>query len=182
MRGLETPLYARPGSRCELPGSSRLLDSRVDTGRTAPDTAPTVTPTVDPLPCAYVEGDDMIIIATLPAADLDRAKAWYSKIFGIEPVGAGAMGGLWYEIDGSRFLLYPSEHAGTNQATAAGMQVEDVEATVAELRARGASFEEYDFGDGLRTVDGIITLPTGQKAAWLKDSEGNILGIAPADL
>ena len=122
----------------------------------------------------------MRIAVTLPASDLERAKAWYSKILGLEPVEVEPMGETWYELGGHRFMLYESQFAGTNKATAAGLEVDDVEATVAELKARGATFEEYDFGEDFRTVDGIITLPNGRKGAWLKDSEGNILGIAQA--
>jgi hypothetical protein len=44
--------------------------------------------------------------------------------------------------------------------------------------ARGAVFEDYDFGEDFRTVDGIMTTPAGAKLAWMKDSEGNILGVA----
>ena len=55
-----------------------------------------------------------------------------------------------------------------------------MEAAVAEFRSRGAVFEEYDFGEEFRTVDGIMTTPAGTKMAWMKDSEGNILGLAAA--
>ena len=122
----------------------------------------------------------MRIATTLPAADLDRAKALYSQVLGLEPVEIEPMGEVWYELAGSRFMVYASQFAGTNEATAAGLMVDDVEATVAELRARGATFEDYDFGDDFRTVDGIMTLPNGRKSAWFKDSEGNILGISEA--
>jgi catechol 2,3-dioxygenase-like lactoylglutathione lyase family enzyme len=122
----------------------------------------------------------MRIAVTLPASDLERAKAWYSRILGLEPVEVEPMGETWYELGGYRFMLYESQFAGTNKATAAGLEVDDFEATVAELKARGATFEEYDFGEDFRTVEGIITLPNGRKGAWLKDSEGNILGIAQA--
>jgi hypothetical protein len=61
--------------------------------------------------------------------------------------------------------------------------VDDIEATVSELRARGVVFEEYDL-PGLRTVDGIADIEgnypskgTGERAAWFRDSEGNMLGI-----
>ena len=119
----------------------------------------------------------MQFAATLPATDLERAKAWYAKVLQLEPVDLTEEGSAWYEVDGTPFLLYQSQFAGTNQATAAAIEVADVEAAVAELRARGAVFEDYDYGDELRTVDGIFVSPGGQKLAWLKDSEGNILAL-----
>ncbi len=122
----------------------------------------------------------MRIAVTLPAADLDRAKAWYSQVLGLEPVEIEPMGEVWYEIGGSRFMVYASQFAGTNQATAAGLMVDDFAATSAELRARGAIFEDYDFGEDFHTVDGIMTLPNGRKGAWFRDSEGNILGLSEA--
>ena len=121
----------------------------------------------------------MQIAATLPASDMERAKAWYAKVLQLEPAETTEDGSAWYRLDdGTSFLLYASEFAGTNQATAAAIGVDDVEATVAQLKARDAVFENYDFGDDFRTVDGILTSPSGRKMAWLKDSEGNILGIA----
>ena len=120
----------------------------------------------------------MQFAATLPASDIERAKEWYKKILQAEPVETTEDGSYWFEIGGTRFLVYASQFAGTNQATAAALAVEDLEATVAELRDRGAVFEEYDFGDDFRTVNGILTSPAGTRMAWMKDSEGNILGVA----
>ena len=120
----------------------------------------------------------MQIAATLPASDMERAKAWYSSVLQLEPKEITEDGSAWYEVGGTSFLVYASQFAGTNQATAAAIGVDDVEATVKELKARGAVFEDYDFGEDFRTVDGILTNPSGRKMAWLKDSEGNILGIA----
>ena len=121
----------------------------------------------------------MQVAVTLPASDIERARAWYASIMQLEPVEVTPQGDLWYAGENGRFMVYASQFAGTNQATAAAFGVADVEATVAELRARGAVFESYDFGDDLRTVDGIFTTPDGDRLAWLKDSEGNILNIGP---
>ena len=85
--------------------------------------------------------------------------------------------GVEYETGGARFGLYQSDFAGTNKATAAGFDVEDVDAAAAQLRERGVAFEDLDFGEMGQTVDGVITAPDGRKAAWFKDSEGNILAI-----
>jgi hypothetical protein len=77
------------------------------------------------------------------------------------------------------FLVYRSEFAGTNKATAAGFRVDDFDATVAELRSKGVVFDEVDFGEFGSTVDGVITMPgSNDKAAWFRDSEGNILSLS----
>jgi predicted enzyme related to lactoylglutathione lyase len=119
--------------------------------------------------------------AALPAGDMKRAKAWYAEKLELTPVQEDESG-AWYEIEGTGFLLYPSQFAGTNKATSAGFTVEDVEQTVAELRQRGVMFEEYDF-PGLKTENGIATLQTqrgARRSAWFKDSEGNTLSVGGA--
>lgn len=120
---------------------------------------------------------DAPINVTLPAADMTRARDWYRDKLGLKPAEESPMGEALYETGGTRFILYPSPFAGTNQATAAGFVVADFDAEVAELRSNGVIFEEYDFGEGMATVDGVITMPDGRKGAWFKDSEGNILGL-----
>lgn len=114
--------------------------------------------------------------AQLPASDIERAKAWYRTHLGLEPAEVFEDGNAMYETGGTRFLLYQSEFAGTNQATAAGFMPDDFDGVITELRGSGVAFEEYDFGEDLRTVDGVIATPAG-KAAWFKDSEGNILAV-----
>jgi catechol 2,3-dioxygenase-like lactoylglutathione lyase family enzyme len=115
----------------------------------------------------------------LPASDLERAKRWYSEKLGLEPVGEDQYGGARYEHGGGTFLVYLSEFAGTNKATAAGFHVEDFDTTISELRSRGVVFEDVDFGEFGATVDGVISMPGGEdKAAWFKDSEGNILSLS----
>jgi predicted enzyme related to lactoylglutathione lyase len=60
--------------------------------------------------------------------------------------------------------------------TQVGFGVDDVEAEVADLKAKGVTFEEYDF-PGLKTVDGVAEIE-GERAAWFKDCEGNLLSIS----
>ena len=112
--------------------------------------------------------------ATLPVSDVDAAKAFYGGTLGLELVEENA-GGIYYRAGSSRVFVYPSQFAGTNQATAAGFDVDDIEAAVAELRGKGVTFEEYDYPE-LKTVDGIADLD-GEKAAWFKDPSGNILSL-----
>jgi catechol 2,3-dioxygenase-like lactoylglutathione lyase family enzyme len=120
----------------------------------------------------------MQVITTLPVTDVDRAKAWYADVLQLQPTEITEDGSARYDLENSTLLLYQSRFAGTNQATAAGLVVPDVAAAVADLRARGAVFEEYDFGDDFRTVDGILTMPSGTTLAWVKDPDGNILGLS----
>ncbi len=117
----------------------------------------------------------------LPASDLERAKNWYADKLGLRPTSEDEYAGARYETGGSAFLLYESAFAGTNQATAAGFAVDNFDDVIDQLRAKGVAFEEVDFGEMGKTVDGVISTPDGQdKAAWFKDSEGNIISVSTA--
>jgi catechol 2,3-dioxygenase-like lactoylglutathione lyase family enzyme len=63
--------------------------------------------------------DSVQFHVTLPASDMTRARAWYEETLGLRPVETDDFDGSWSETGGVRFLLYPSQVAGTNQATAA---------------------------------------------------------------
>jgi catechol 2,3-dioxygenase-like lactoylglutathione lyase family enzyme len=113
------------------------------------------------------------IHTALPAADLERARRFYAEKLGLTPESE-VPGGLFYRCgENTQFLLFPSQGAASGTHTQAGWIVDDIEAEVADLKARGVVFEEYDTPD-LNNVKSVAT--TGQtKAAWLKDSEGNLL-------
>jgi catechol 2,3-dioxygenase-like lactoylglutathione lyase family enzyme len=111
----------------------------------------------------------------LAASDLARAQAWYSEKLGVEPVEPGDE--LFYDTGTAQWGMYESEHAGTNEATAVRLVVDDFDAAHAELSARGVVFENYDLGDDFRTVDGVLHSPDGEKTCWFKDSEGNIIAL-----
>ncbi len=116
--------------------------------------------------------------ATVPARDMERATAWYADKLGLKPTEAAEVG-AFYGIGSGRFLLYPSQSAGTNQATAMSFEVDDVESAVAELKTNGVVFEDYDI-PGVETKNNIATFEAEGRlvsAAWFKDSEGNILSV-----
>src|SRR5687768_3076135 len=96
------------------------------------------------------------VATRLPAQDLDRARAFYAERLGLEPVDERP-GGLLYRVGGSEFALFLSAGRPSGEHTQMGFEVEDIEATVAELRARGVVFEDYD-APGLRTRDGIADI------------------------
>jgi catechol 2,3-dioxygenase-like lactoylglutathione lyase family enzyme len=113
--------------------------------------------------------------ATLPAANIDRARKFYSEKLGLNPAEVEADGSLLYQCDGTGFLVYPSQYAGTAKNTAVGFRTDDLEHEMQELRSKGVTFEEYDM-PGLKTVHGMASLGN-IKSAWFKDTEGNILAI-----
>ena len=115
------------------------------------------------------------IYAYLPARDLDRARRFYEKTLGFVPKSLNN-GGVTYEFaGGTAAFLYLTDNAGTSKASQAFWQVSDIEREVAELKARGVVFEDYDM-PGQKSPSGVITAG-GAKAAWFKDSEGNIMAI-----
>ena len=123
------------------------------------------------------------IAARIPVQDLQRARVFYAEKLGLEP-SEERPGGLLYRCGEGEFALFESAGAASGDHTQMGWEVEDIEATVERLRARGVVFEEYDF-PGLRTVNGIAEVAgnypskggVDDKAAWFRDSEGNLLGI-----
>jgi catechol 2,3-dioxygenase-like lactoylglutathione lyase family enzyme len=119
------------------------------------------------------------MLPTIPASDLARARAWYADKLGFTADQEEAEALLYRHGQDRLFLLFSSSAAGSAQHQLAAWAVDDLEAEVADLRGRGVEFEEYD-QPGLRTVDGIATTPVG-KAAWFKDSEGNVLTITQLD-
>ena len=116
------------------------------------------------------------IVPYIPVADMDRARKFYEEKVGLKPREEYA-GGVIYECGkGSWVFMYPSPGAGTSKASTAFWAVEDVESEVADLKARGVVFEEYDTPH-MKTVNSIAT-GGGAKTAWFKDSEGNILAVS----
>ena len=110
----------------------------------------------------------------IPAKDVARARKFYEDKLGFKPKEETA-GGVVYEFArGTACFLYPTPNAGTSQASQAFWEVDDVEKEVAELTARGVKLEKYD----MPGVDdkGILT-GGGARAAWFKDTEGNIMAV-----
>ena len=119
---------------------------------------------------------EAVSMATIPAKDLARARKFYTEKLGLKEAQESGGGVIFETGKGTGFLLYESQFAGTNQATAMGFQVSDFDETMSDLRSRGVEFEDYDF-PGLKTENGVADLPDGTKAAWFKDTEGNILAL-----
>src|SRR5713101_1426306 len=116
------------------------------------------------------------IVPYIPVTNVARARKFYEEKLGLTPKEEYA-GGVIYECgNGSWVFMYPSAGAGTSKASTAFWAVDDVAAEVAELKARGVVFEEYNM-PGIKMVNSIATA-RGAKTAWFKDSEGNILALS----
>jgi catechol 2,3-dioxygenase-like lactoylglutathione lyase family enzyme len=118
------------------------------------------------------------IATMLAAADLDRARAWYSEKLGFEPTNVMPGYVLDYRSGKTRFEVYKTEFAGTARNTVAVWRLANIRDEVGRLRSRGVAFEEYDFGPEGRTVGGILSEGESDLNAWFVDSEGNILALA----
>lgn len=120
--------------------------------------------------------NDSSVYAVFPAKDVERLKQFFSEKFGLTPVKE-EMGMAFYGNSGSKFFIYGTEFAGTNQATTACFDVADLESVVDDLSSKGVTFEHYDI-PGV-TLEGDIHVMEGVpvKSAWLKDTEGNIISL-----
>ncbi|MBI1256027.1 MAG: VOC family protein [Chloroflexi bacterium] len=112
---------------------------------------------------------------SIPVADFARAKQFYAEKLGQFPF-AEDMYGLSYKSGETYYTLVRSDSAGQATYSLMTWLVTDIETVFQALSDAGIIFEEYDL-PFLKTVDGIATL-SGDRVAWFKDSEGNLLAIA----
>jgi predicted enzyme related to lactoylglutathione lyase len=110
----------------------------------------------------------------IPAKEVARARKFYEEKLGFKPKEVREDGVIYEFGSGTSCYLYATPNAGTSQASQAFWQVEDIEQEVAELKARGIKFERYDMSE--MDEKGIATAEDA-KAAWFKDTEGNIMAL-----
>jgi catechol 2,3-dioxygenase-like lactoylglutathione lyase family enzyme len=124
-------------------------------------------------------------VTKLPAQDLDRARAFYREKLGLEPVEE-RIGGLRYLCGPTEFHLFGSAGAPSGESTQMAFEVEDLEATLADLRSRGVTFERFEMpgfdvrGETIAAPDNYPSKGTGELGTFFYDSEGNLIGIAQA--
>lgn len=115
---------------------------------------------------------------TLAVKDLATARDFYETTLGASPRTENDEG-ILYAAGSGGFLVYRSEFAGSNKATAMSFMVPDdaFDAEVAVLRDKGVSFQTFD-APGLEWTDGVASMDGGQyRSAWFTDPDGNILNI-----
>ncbi len=114
--------------------------------------------------------------ANVPAGDLKRARAFYEGVLGLEPVFDIADTWVTYRVGPTYLNVYETRFAGQAGHTIAQWHVDDVDAVVRELKDKGVTFEHYDM-PGVDWDGDVASMGDMGKAAWFKDSEGNVLGI-----
>ena len=118
---------------------------------------------------------DSDAIATIAVSDIKVAREFYEGAIGFVPDKTEGAQVVAYKSGASKLLVYQSQFAGTNQATAATWAVDDVASVVNQLKAKGVIFERYDF-PGV-THEGDVHVMGARKNAWFKDPDGNILSV-----
>jgi catechol 2,3-dioxygenase-like lactoylglutathione lyase family enzyme len=122
-------------------------------------------------------------VTKLPAQDIERARAFYGDKLGLAPVEART-GGLRYVCGPTEFHLFSSAGAPSGESTQLAFEVENLEATVADLRARGVSFERFEMagfdvrGDTIAAPDNYSSTGSGELGTFFYGSEGNLIGVA----
>lgn len=120
---------------------------------------------------------DKDAIVTIAVRDIEVARKFYEGTLGLRPTADSEEGTLSYQTAKSTLFVYPSQYAGTNQATAVTWIVNDVDGLVNTLKAKGVAFEHYpDLPD--TKLEGDIHVSGDKRLAWFKDPDGNIHALA----
>jgi predicted enzyme related to lactoylglutathione lyase len=120
---------------------------------------------------------DSKVEANIPASDLQRARDFYADKLGLTPAEELLGEVLVYRTSGgTAFQVYRTDYAGQAGHTIAQWHVADIESEVHDLKAKGVTFEVYDM-PGVQWDGEIASMEGMGRAAWFKDSEGNIMCI-----
>ena len=123
--------------------------------------------------------NDSRVEANIPAGDLQRARTFYADKLGLTPVQDLGVNLVYETAGGTRFNIYETTFAGQAGHTIAQWHVSDIESEVRDLKAKGVTFEVYDM-PGVEWDGEIAALPGMGRAAWFRDSEGNIMCVDQA--
>ena len=115
--------------------------------------------------------------AIVAVSDIERARHFYADTLGLELVENDIEGVLGFRTGETGLVVYCSKEAGTNRANAVVWSAGDeIDAIVADLRAKGVTFEHYPEMDGV-SLEGDVHVAGAMKMVWFKDPDGNILHL-----
>jgi catechol 2,3-dioxygenase-like lactoylglutathione lyase family enzyme len=115
------------------------------------------------------------IVGFVPTRDYDQARAFYEGKLGFEFVSLDQYA-LVVSVGGHKIRIAKVPNFTPLQGTILGWEVKEIEPVVSWLRDRGVTLEKYPFVQDREL--GIWTTPSGDKVAWFKDPDGNILSIS----
>jgi catechol 2,3-dioxygenase-like lactoylglutathione lyase family enzyme len=105
--------------------------------------------------------------------DLEQARRFYGETLGIKT--SEEYGLMTLHLAGGRnTLVYPKDGHTPASYTILNFPVDDIEAAVDELTARGVRFERYE---GMEQDERGICRGGGPYIAWFTDPAGNILAV-----
>jgi catechol 2,3-dioxygenase-like lactoylglutathione lyase family enzyme len=118
---------------------------------------------------------DMKLIGFLVTIDYDRAREFYEQKLGFEFVSVDQYA-LVMRTAKNMIRITKIKNFTPARNTVLGWEVENIEDEVRMLTQRGIEFENYPFiqDHELR----IWTAPGGDKIAWFKDPDGNVLSLS----
>jgi predicted enzyme related to lactoylglutathione lyase len=114
--------------------------------------------------------------AALPAQDVARARQFYEQKLGFKPIEVQPDGSARYQAGSATFLVFQSMGKASGDHTQMGLEVEDADSAISELKNAGVKIEEYDSPD-FKSKNGVVEMPDGGKGAWFKDTEGNLVAL-----
>jgi len=114
------------------------------------------------------------MVGFVPTKDYEKARAFYEGKLGFEFVSLDQFA-LVVSVGGHKIRIAKIPNFTPLQGTILGWEVQNIEAVAAWLRDRGVATEKYSFVQNQEL--GIWTAPGGDKVAWFKDPDGNILSI-----
>ena len=120
--------------------------------------------------------------ATLPTANMSKARSFYEATLGLA-VDREGMGGVSYKSGEGTVLVYESEYAGTNKATAVTFEVSlsAFDDEIRALRDKGVSFLTFEL-EGVNWNDGVASMGDAMKGVWFTDPDGNIISVAAGEM
>ena len=123
------------------------------------------------------------VVAIVPCVDMERARNFYGEVLGLEEtetpgaIEEASPGVTMFQCGGgTQLVVYRREEPTKAEHTAAGWIVEDLDAAVDDLIAKGVDMEVYDM-PGVEFDERGVAVSGDVKTAWFKDPEGNILSL-----
>src|SRR5689334_13036382 len=105
----------------------------------------------------------------------DEAREFFSAKLGFTFIDDDGFA-LIFDSNGVMLRVSKMQNFTPAQYTVLGWEVTDIDAAVQELEGRGVQFERYDFMNP--DAHGVCTFPSGDRVAWFKDPDGNVLSLS----